>query len=413
MSEISIIEKQVTDFIQAGTKAELCYNFLNNNFHIRFNEITGNLEDWKSKKIKGQHKIIGDRELNTMFVKLSCITKDVDFRFFDRFISSTIIESYNPFIDFIEKNKHVNRSPKLISDLAATIITESKNHEKYIKHWYCGMIASIFGSQSPFTLVLAGEVLNTGKTEWFRRLLPEDLVPYYAESKLDDGKDSDILMCGKLLIMDDEFGGKNKRNQSLFKAMSSKQNISVRVPYGRRSQEMRRICVLGGTSNDLELLHDPYGNRRVLPINVLKVEHELYNQIDKTALFMAFYDLYKSGFHWKFKQEDIKQLNDDSGIFQATNHEAELIMLYFDVPENGEEELMTNTQIRNYIEMHSKQKLWDAPKFGITLKNLGYIQKTKKINNIQYKMYYVKRKELPNNSGPISKDERMSVAYHF
>lgn len=406
-NEISIIEKSVTDFISAGTKAEVCYNFLKNNFQLRFNEITGNIEDWKSKKINGQHQLIGDRELNTLYIKLSCINKDVDFRYLDRFISSTITDSYNPFIDFIEKNKNVIRSPQLISDLAATIKTGSRNAEKYIKHWYCGMIASIFGSQSPFTLVLAGEKLNTGKTEWFRKLLPEDLMPYYAESKLDDGKDSDILMCKKLLIMDDEFGGKNKKNQALFKAMSSKQNISVRVPYGRRSQEMRRISVLGGTANELELLHDPYGNRRILPINVLDIDHSAYNKINKTALFMAVYDLYKLPFMWKFKQADIQQLNDDTGVFQATNHEAELIMLYFSIPtEENEGNLMTNTQMRSYIEFHSRQKLFDAPKFGITLKNLGYTQKRKSIKNIEYRMYHVEKNELPDNSPPAIQSEQ-------
>ena len=39
---------------------------------------------------------------------------------------------------------------------------------------------------------------ENGKTEFFRRLLPAKLKPFYSESKLDRDKDDEILMCQKL-----------------------------------------------------------------------------------------------------------------------------------------------------------------------------------------------------------------------
>ncbi len=316
--------------------------------------------------------------------------------------TESLIEMCNPFIDFIEKNKHIERSQDLIEDLASTIQTESPSY-KYIKHWGCGMIASIFGSQSPLTLVLAGEIINTGKTEWFRRLLPPELKLYYAESKLDGGKDDDILMCKKLIIMDDEFGGKSKQDQKHFKGLTSKQSMSIRVPYGKTTKEMRRICSLCGTSNELELLSDPYGNRRILPINVLSIDHEKYNAIDKTALFMAFYDLYKTGFHWKFKTEDVQELNKSSDSFQATNIETELLDEWFSVPENEHDGvLMTNTAIKDYIETRTKQKIFNPTKLGLELKKMGFLQGQKKINKTNHRVYRVVLKNegppLPHNN---------------
>jgi len=59
-------------------------------------------------------------------------------------------------------------------------------------------------------------------TAELRRLLPKPLANYYAESKLDGGKDDDILLTKKLIIMDDEFGGKSKFEAKRFKELTSK-----------------------------------------------------------------------------------------------------------------------------------------------------------------------------------------------
>lgn len=400
--EIITTQSNLVDSIQAGTKVNICYNFLKDNYDIKLNVITGNLEDHRIK-INGHYKVVTDREINTMFIRLSGITKDVPKEFMQTFIFSEYIPMYNPLIDFFEKNYNIKRSQKLIEDLANTIETDTKHAIKYIKHWGCGMIASVFGSQSPLTLVLAGEKLNTGKTEWFRRLLPTDLKLYYAESPLDGGKDDHILMCKKLIIMDDEFGGKSKKDAKHFKGLTSKQVFSVRLPYGKMSIDIRRICSLCGTSNELELLSDPYGNRRILPINVLSINHEKYNAIDKTSLLMAFYDLYKTGFHWKFTSKDIIELNADSDNFQATNPDVELIDMHFKIPENDSDgEYMTNTQIRDYIEYRSKQKIWNITKFGIDLKNMGFKQSIKKIKGSTHRLYLMEKRIKEGNTQDVS-----------
>lgn len=391
--QLSVKEKSIVDFIQSGSAIANCFNYIKDHYSLRYNVITNNIEN-KNKLINGKYQIIDDREINTMYINMCALFTKKDDKvskdLLSAFIHSNHIEMYNPFMDFIETNKNINRSEDLIKQLADCITTDTKDAYKYIKHWGCGMIASIYGSQSPLTLVLAGEKLNTGKTEFFRRLLPDELKYYYAESALDAGKDDDILMCRKLIIMDDEFGGKSKRDQKRFKGLTSKQNMSIRSPYERTSTEMRRICSLCGTSNELDLLHDPYGNRRILPINVLSINHEQYNSIDKDSLFMAFYDLYKSGFLWKFKQEDIEQLNKDSEAFLAVNYEAELISKCFELPDNDKAgELMTNTDIKDHIELHTKQKIFNTTKLGVELKKLGFEQSVKKVNHFTKRLYRV------------------------
>ena len=52
-------------------------------------------------------------------------------------------------------------------------------------------------------------------------------------------------MTKKILIVDDEFGGKNKSDYKKLKNLSSKQHFSVRRPYGKVSEDLERIAVLG------------------------------------------------------------------------------------------------------------------------------------------------------------------------
>src|SRR5690606_8018810 len=109
---------------------------------------------------------------------------------------------------------------------------------------------------------------------------------YYAESNLDEGKDSEILMCKKLIIVDDEFGGKSKKDATKLKRLSSQQTFSIRAPYGRITEDLNRLAVLGGTSNDSEVINDPTGHRRIIPIILLSFDIEKYKSIDKTKLFI-------------------------------------------------------------------------------------------------------------------------------
>lgn len=381
-------------------------SYINSNYDLYINSITRNLEN-RAIIINGRPKKVNDFDLNSAYLKFdeSYPKSEISQSFFQSAIFSNEIPHYNPFEDFFNKYSNISRSSELITKLANTIDSDTLNVEKWIKHWGCGLIASIYGKSSPLVLVLAGGQ-NSGKTEFFRRFLPFELQEYYAESKLDAGKDDDILMCKKLIIMDDEFGGKSKKENKKFKELTSKHTFSIRAPYGRVSEDLTRISVLCGTTNDFNLLDDPTGNRRILPIHVKSINHSKYNEIDKCALFMAFYDLFKTDFKWNLSHEDIKQLNEGSDEFQSTNMEAELILSYLAIPESNmhhEGVMMTNTEIKNYLETWSKQKIFSTNKLGMELKSLGFQQQIIKYSGKAIRVYFVKKLDINQNKG-ISDD---------
>ena len=395
----AVYEANVNLSLVGQTNLGLVQLYLSNNYQLYYNTITNDLED-RTVTLNNRAKIIDDMALNTMYLRFSEVTDNkISFEFFCRVVYSELTTYYNPFEDFIRLNNSITRGQELIEQLANCIETPTPNVSKYLTHWGVGMIASIFGRTSPLVLVLAGETQNTGKTEFFRRLLPPQLSNYYAESKLDGGKDDDILLTKKLIIMDDEFGGKSKLEAKRFKELTSKHSFSIRLPYGRTHRDLKRLAVLAGTTNDLGLISDPTGNRRILPINVIGVNQSAYNSIDKSALFMAFYDLYQSGFKWELSSADIAELNENSEEFNAINFEAELINQFLFNPKEGEySTYLSNTEIKIYLELCSNQKIFDTRKLGMELKNMGFLQRVTKFNGKSQRVFRVgKIKSLQND----------------
>jgi predicted P-loop ATPase len=117
-------------------------------------------------------------------------------------------------------------------------------------------------------------------------------------------------MTKKLIICDDEFGGKSKKEAKLFKEILSKQAITIRKPYDRVSEDLTRLSVFCGTTNDEHILNDPTGNRRILPVQITGIHFEKMDKIDRTGLWIELYRLWKEDPNGFFlNSEEIATLN--------------------------------------------------------------------------------------------------------
>lgn len=360
--------------------------FLNRSYKFRRNVISRNIEVGT--------EILDDKLLNSIYISCKThipkTTKDI----IASIIFSDFILDYNPFTEILEyyiKN-YPQQATGHIDKIIKSIITDTKNHELFIRKWLISMIASINGKHSPLLLVLCGGQ-NTGKTEWFRRLLPDCLQKYYAESKLDNGKDDEILMTKKLIIMDDEMGGKSKLEEKKLKTLTSRQSFSIRVPYGRISEDLQRLAVLGGTANDEEVVDDPTGNRRILPVLVEAIDHKLYNSINKDLLFFEMWLEYENGYNYQLSKEDIELLNNSTDRFKRSSSEEELVLKYFGDPKEEQYQQspiaeLTNSEILSIVQSRSNLKL-SQTKLGLVLKKIGFEQKHIKVSNTTKRVYSV------------------------
>jgi predicted P-loop ATPase len=259
--------------------------------------------------------------------------------------------------------------------------------DTYLKKWLLGLIGSAFGTYSLMILVIAGEQ-GIKKTEFFRNLLPKDLRKFYAESNLDEGKDSEILMTKKWLIVDDEFGGKSKKDATKLKRMSSQQTFSIRMPYGRVSEDLLRLAVLGGTSNDAEVINDPTGNRRIIPINLLSFDFDSYLQIDKDKLFIELYNEWlKDKESWFLTKREIEYLNKANEKNIEVMSEVELINKNI---VNDPTSKMTNTDVILELQKLHPTFKTNTKRMGQALKKCGYIQQVMKVGTKVIRAYEIK-----------------------
>jgi predicted P-loop ATPase len=333
------------------------------NHPLRKNEIT--------KKIEESGSEINEGRLNSIYLRARMIfnSKEVTKDLVKTIIESDFVAQYNPITEFVEKNRHRNTTGN-VDKLIQSIHTNTANSDVFIKKWLVSIIAAYEGFPVRSVLALVGGQ-NTGKTEWFRRLLPDKLKKYYAESKLDNGKDDELLMCEKLIVMDDEMGGKSKQDEKRFKELTSKATFSLRAAYGRHNEDYKRLALLCGTSNDPAVINDPTGNTRILPINVLSIDHDKYNSVDKNELFMELVREYESGYEWKLTREEIADLQAVSNEFETIPFERELITQFFgNCNTPGLVEQLTSTEIKDFIETNTRQKIMNARKFSIELKNV-------------------------------------------
>lgn len=370
-------------------------DFLRINYPIRINEIT-RMPEMNGVELKKE-------QMNSIYIQSRMyfsskeITKDI----IESIVFSDTTPVFNPIHDFIESNEVVESGQ--IDLLVKTIKTDTPNADVFIKKWLIGMIATAYGEPVRLVLSLVGGQ-NTGKTEWFRRLLPSELKKYYAESRLDAGKDDEILMTQKLIVMDDEMGGKSKQDEKRFKELTSKSVFSLRPPYGKHNEDFKRLAILCGTSNDTQIINDPTGNTRILPVEVISIDHNLYNTIDKTKLFMECVALYRKGEKWQMTKEELDRLEIVSSDHETINFEKELICKYFKIGLDT----MTSTDIKSKIEELSGQKINNLRRFGVALKSIfgkskcikhnGFVKKVYMVELVTGQGYHYDDVELPNKN---------------
>lgn len=373
--------------------------WIRQNHPIRKNAITQKLEE------NGQE--VSKERLNSIYLRgrLMFNTKDVTFDLIERVIFSDFTQEFNPINEYIDHNRYRNGKGQLDA-LCRTIITDSPYSEIFIRKWCLGWIAALNGHPVRSVLTLVGGQ-NTGKTEWFRRLPPSPLRKYYAESKLDAGKDDDILMCQKLWVMDDEMGGKSKQDEKRFKELTSKSTFSLRAPYGRHNEDYKRLAILCGTSNEEDVINDPTGNTRILPVRVQSINHEAYNSIDKDELFMECVRAYESGESWQLSREELALLDAVGSEFETTPYERELILSNISLPRAGSySSFCTATEIKDLIETRTKQKIFSMKRFGMELKKVFGKPIAKRINGFPCKVYEIMKMD---DNNPTTRETHATI----
>ena len=357
-----------------------------NTFDLRKNSITRNIE------LSGRP--IDDSDINSIFLDSKAVFKESSKDLVTSILFSNRISTYNPLHEFFEQDlfQPINYKYPNLDLLIRSVKSDTPNYDMYITRWLLSAVASAYGIHSPLVLIFCGEKQGTGKTHWFRYLLPKELRYLFAESKMDAGKDDEILMCKKWFILDDEYGGKSKKEDKRLKELTSKEFINVREPYGRVSLDLRRLAVFCGTSNETQLLNDPTGNRRQIPLHILDIDHDLYNQCDKAALWRELYALFQTGAEYTILKEDIAKLNASTEMFKLSTPEDDLINKKLSPSsETSIGEWMSLTDLQQYLMLETKFNYLNIQRIGSILTQLGFRKERRGPRGQKVMMYNIFR----------------------
>jgi hypothetical protein len=348
-----------------------------------------------TRKIELNGRAIDDSDLNSIYLDSKAVFKESTKELVTAIIFSNRVQTYNPLHEFFEEELHTDDLCPNLTHLLNSVVTDTPNAHKWITKWLISAVASAYGNHSPLVLIFCGQKQGTGKTHWFRYLLPKRLRYLYAESKMDGGKDDEILMCLKWFIMDDEYGGKSKKEEKRLKELTSKEFINVREPYGRVSMDLRRLAVFCGTSNETQILNDPTGNRRQLPINIIDINKDEYNKCDKEGLWRELYAMYINNWDYTVLHEDIQELNESTNTFKHSTPEEDLIHKKLQ-PGNSSSygEWMSLTDIQQYLMIETKFNYLNIQRIGSILSSLGFEKDRRSRGSSKVTMYFVTKNPM-------------------
>jgi len=256
-------------------------------------------------------KVIEELDYNTLFIDLKKhFDMEISRSKFEETIKSHYINIINPVEDFIEANSFRKPSGTFEQWLNCMEL-QNKDIDRsvvlrFLKKWYVGMIAQALGGEYPneFFLTLLSVEQGIGKTTLLRKYtLPKELHDYRVEHALSVDDDFKVMMSQSLLIIDDEMDGRTYEQEKTFKTVLSTKELTMRRKYDRRISTIKRRCSFSGSGNNLNVIREQK-NRRIIPLEIVKIHQDKLPMIDYTDLFMEAYHLYANGFKYSYESED-------------------------------------------------------------------------------------------------------------
>lgn len=258
----------------------------------------------------------------------------------------------------------------------------------FLTRWLIGMLAGITQPESynENILVLHGHQ-GAGKTRWVRKLFTEafsafQLEPerYFRQKQIDPAsKDDLLLLCTSFVVFFDEMSSivNNKADIEAFKNMTSATTQTIRKPYGRESEDLRRYASIIATVNEEQFLVDSTGNRRFWIISAKNINHD--HGVNSVQVFAQAMHLLKTGHPHYLNAAEIKELNETYQTrYEIVRSEEELIRAH--VVESDGRQMTTTDVIKELNELYNKDMIKCGPaNFGKLLrKYYGHVYEATK-----------------------------------
>ena len=307
-------------------------------------------------------------------------TRDLTKLFKQELNNPEFVPSYNPLEEYVLSLPEWKEGDTDYLGQAAGMVKVNEKHcllpFKYVfTKWYANFTDCMVnpGTKNEGILAFIGRQ-NCGKTTFCENLLPKELHDYVTtQGNISfQTRDERSLLCENALIILDEMDHMNSRMFELVKSTTSTAYITDRLAYAERNEQRPRVASFCATGNEMHVLPEA-NNRRWLIYEVESISKERFNMNHAGMLAQA-YALLKSGFDYRFTEEEVELIERQNERFQAPDLVEEAIRDCFDIPEDTDTvqcDIFSTHEILKIINSSHQLQKCSPKKLGNTLKRMG------------------------------------------
>lgn len=364
--------------------------YLNNNYHFRYNIVSGKLEF--KKKQEQQYLIMNDFKENSLLRELLKARIRTNITGLRNTLNSDFCQTFNPFENYFNTLEQWDEQQDYINQLANTITTTKQERwQQYFKKWLVAMVGCTLDEKviNQTVVVFSGKQ-GIGKTTWLENLIPKQLKNYLFSGTINpNNKDTLIHLAECMLINLDELENLNRSEIGTLKEIITKTQIRIRKAYGHNNETMPRRASFAGSVNTAQFLNDTTGSRRFLCFEVEAIQYD--HNIDIHKVYAQALHLFNNNFCYWFNQQEIKTINENNEQYQIQSVEEELLLTWFKKPQEAEGLIFQ----QNLLYLNTSQiaaKLAEKAKINITdstINKLGRALKKHSFKRVKKHEHYV------------------------
>lgn len=312
----------------------------------------------------------------------------------DAVINNRSVETFHPVRSWMESLPEWDGTPRVEPLMGR--VTDDDYERRLLVRAFVAMAVQMAGCRqngygNSLCPILISQRHGWGKSQFVKRLLPEELRPYFTDSFNPAEEDQCLRrMATRALICLDEFDrfvGKRLTTLKNFIQMSS---VDLKQLYQGRYEVKERLASFWGTSNRRYVLMDETGSRRYLPVVVSRpIGNE---ELDYGQLYAEALAAYRSNpdMVWLTDEENA-QLEAHNRPYCAPLALRDLFDARFEVlpdAKASDEELLTAADVYNHLVSVNPDLLsrFSEGRFGEVLRSLGAVQ----LRNNKVRLYNIR-----------------------
>ena len=380
-------QKRQKDYSETGKETRRLIKFLTTRYVFRMNTVMGYTEYRPNNTWILEWQPCDENAIYGMTIEARLANLDVKEHDIRRYVRSNMIRQTDPVDEYFMKVRDKwDGKTDHIAMLAQAVQCNIPQWEKWFRKWFLYMVAQWLGRVQDFGNSIVPLLISSqgdGKSTFCQNLLPKELRwGYLANLDVNEKKQTLQAMHNFLLINLDEFNQISPKIQEGFlKNVIQLPSVKMKRPYGKHVEDFKRMASFIATTNEVNVLSDPTGNRRFICVQ-LKAPINTKYKPNYEALYSQAYQLVMKGEQYWFNAEEIKEVI-------AHNRQYEIVppaMMYFNeyyevAPNETEGKWTSPTAIYDHLRKiaGASLKANGVSAFGKYLKNIPGLQQ-KRIN---------------------------------